>query len=149
MIVVREANHEDLEALWDWYKDLLHRRMIPLKEALNIQEYKSWVRDTQNSDSILLYTGFYSFERIGFVLFERLTPHEWYINLTLEVAMLGKNYSVRLLEEAISVFSKCRKVDKFVTQTERINKFSGDVFKKAGFKIVEREEIGLKIELAL
>ena len=132
-MLIREANIDDKNEIYDWRNDFHTRKMFFNNLKIKKKEHELWFKNILKSKLTTLYVGEINKNKIGVCRFDikkELKSSEVSINLNPDYR--GKGFSKILLDKSINTYLENKTID-LVAEIKKDNPLSIDIFQKVGF----------------
>lgn len=144
-IFIRKAGWHDIGEVFDLSNQDYVRKYSINKEKISWEKHVEWFNNTIQDVNKVFYVITDSKEKfLGEIRFD-INKDFAVVSISLSKTILGKGYSLKLLQEGINrLFDSKKDVDKIIAYVSEKNIASDRLFRKAGFFLVEEKEGLLK-----
>lgn len=146
-IIVREATLDDRNVLWEWYNEPLRQIAFSKNQHISYDRHRAWFENSMADEKWILCVCVEDTLRIGGVRYDQITDMEYEIHFYLKPAYCGKGYGVRILKVAVDYLRRSRGFKKLFAVVKKQGPASQDIFKKAGFNLVNESDSIMHWEL--
>lgn len=146
-IIVREATLDDRKVLWEWYNEPLRQIAFSKNQDISYDRHLAWFENIKADDKRIICVCIEDTLRIGGVRYDRINDMEYEILFYLKPTYCGKGYGVGILKAAIDYLRRSRGFKKLFAMVKKQGTASQNIFKKAGFNLVNESESIMRWEL--
>ena len=147
-IIIRELTIEDRIALWAWRNDPITLKMFK-KKSFNWEKHSLWFEKLLKSTDRMICIAVEDTIRIGSVRFDMNFNKDWSICIYLKPMYCGKEYSSQTIKKAVEYISKLRNPDRIYATFSKINEYSIEIFRMAGFRVLKKDGNDVCCEITL
>ena len=147
-IIIRELTIEDRVALWVWRNDPVTLRMFK-KKSFKWDKHCLWFEKLLKSTDRMICIAVEDTIRIGSVRFDMNLNRDWSVCLYLKPMYCGKGYSSQTIKKAVEYISKLKNPNRIFAKFNKINEYSIEIFRTAGFSILKKDDHDVCCEITL
>ena len=136
MIVIKKANKDNLENIFNWRNDSYTRKMFFNSKIITLDNHKKWFNKNLNSKKSHMYICENDKVAIAFVYLKLIQKNYFEISINVNPKYRGLGFSSKIISKTINLFSSLKINKKFniVAKIKKNNPKSLRAFIRSGFK---------------
>ena len=134
-VLVRVADRNDLERLWEVIESLVDSRMLRSDNGITYEMHLAWIQHCLHQDCFVV--GLLGVDLIGLMWFRQKSGSEYHAQTMIVPESLNQGTADVFVRSAVECFyAEHSDSIRITTNIDRINDFCGESYYKAGFTLV-------------